>query len=216
MNIVERKRRLQREALENLGGDATTAASALDEISDGEATDGYESEDPDVFERTKKFEKLLRKFNQHREKNVLTLKGNDLRYNVYLRKLEKLTRNDLGLDVIAYKDYVNNLKEFANINSDLNAFALESLAVERAMEDRDIITARIHNDYTRDHSIGIERVATHKDSISFTLAKLQRTGSGYLNERDKAAYAELTKHIELYMLNDSRIFDQLSIIYKHQ
>ena len=110
----------------------------MDEVEDGDDTDGYESEEADIFERKKKFDKLLKKFNEHRDKNVLTLKGNDLRYNVYLRKLQKLTRTDLGLDMIAYKDYVNNLKEFANINKDMNAFALESLAVDKVMEDREL------------------------------------------------------------------------------
>ena len=87
MNIVERKRRMNQEALANLGGDVSEAASALEEAEDGDDTDGYESEDPDVFERKKKFEKLLRKFNEHRKTNALFMRGNDLRYNVYLRKL---------------------------------------------------------------------------------------------------------------------------------
>ena len=103
---------------------------------------------------------------------MLTLKGNDLRYNVYLRKLQKLTRDDLGLDVLAYKDYVNNLKQFANINQDLNAFALESLAVERAIEDREVLDVQVTGEFAKDHSQGLKRVAKHKDSISFTLAKL--------------------------------------------
>jgi hypothetical protein len=46
---------------------------------------------------------------KHR-KETAHLRGNDLRFNIYMRKLNKLTRNDLGLDVEAYKDYVNNLK----------------------------------------------------------------------------------------------------------
>ena len=65
MNIVERKRRLQAEALENMGGGAGEAASALDEL-EGDDTDGYESDEADVFERKRKFEKLLQKFNKHR------------------------------------------------------------------------------------------------------------------------------------------------------
>jgi len=43
----------------------------------------------------------------------LILKGNDLRSNIWLKKMEKLARGDLGLDLAGYKDYVNNLKEFA-------------------------------------------------------------------------------------------------------
>jgi len=83
----------------------------------------------DIFERTKKFELVLKKFNKHREQNLITLRGNDLRYNVYLKKLNKMTRKDLGLDIHAYRDYVNNLKEFAHINKDLNVFAAEALLI---------------------------------------------------------------------------------------
>lgn len=34
---------------------------------------------------------------------------------------------DLGLDLEAYKDYVNNLKQFAHLNSDFEIFAKDSL-----------------------------------------------------------------------------------------
>ena len=43
----------------------------------------------------------------------MLLKGNDLRSNVYLKKMEKMSRMDLGLDVIGYKDYMHNLSQFA-------------------------------------------------------------------------------------------------------
>ena len=69
-----------------MGGSAGEAATALDEL-ESDDTDGYESDEADVFERKRKFEKLLKKFNKHRQETALTLKGNDLRYNVYLRKL---------------------------------------------------------------------------------------------------------------------------------
>ena len=61
MNLVERKRRLNYEALQSAGGSITDAASAID--SDAEDTDNMDSDDPDIFQRTKKFEKLLTKFN---------------------------------------------------------------------------------------------------------------------------------------------------------
>jgi len=57
--------------------------------------------------------------------------------------MQKLTRQDLGLDVIAYKDYLNNLKEFANVNKDMNAFALESLAIDKAVEERELLTVSL-------------------------------------------------------------------------
>lgn len=119
---MERKRRLTREALSASGTqlDAASAVAELDnEQDDGEATDGMESDEADIFERKRKFEKLLQRFERHREENVLTLKGNDLRYNVYLKKLNKFARKDLGIDVAGYKDYVANLKEFASVRDDL-------------------------------------------------------------------------------------------------
>ena len=64
MNLVERKRRVQQEALANAGGKLTEAASAID--TDAEDTDGIDSDDPDIFERTKKFERVLKKFNKHK------------------------------------------------------------------------------------------------------------------------------------------------------
>lgn len=118
MNIVERKRRLQAEAMANVHAATTPFESQADQD-----TDGQESDEPDIFERKEKFEKLLKKFEEHRKQKGLILKGNDLRSNVWLKKMEKLARGDLGLDLLGYKDYINNLKEFANVNADAAFFA---------------------------------------------------------------------------------------------
>ena len=123
MNIIERKRRLQLEAEANLGLDSINAA--IPELEGAKTTD-IESEEGDVFERKRKFDTLIKRLDRHR-KETAHLKGNDLRYNIYMRKLKKLTRNDLGLDVEAYKDYVNNLKQFAQFNEDFEIFAKEQL-----------------------------------------------------------------------------------------
>lgn len=61
MNVIERKRRLAKESMA-VGGTNLEAASALDELDDGEATDGMESDEADIFERKRKFEKLLDRF----------------------------------------------------------------------------------------------------------------------------------------------------------
>jgi len=65
------------------------------------------------------------------------LKGNDLRYNVYLRKIQKLTRKELGLDVEAFKNYVHNLKEFAKFNVDQEILDRDDLEtpVETLLDD---------------------------------------------------------------------------------
>ena len=55
--MVERKRRLAREAVSTAGGPISQAASAID--SDAEDTDDIDSDDPDIFERKKKFEMVL-------------------------------------------------------------------------------------------------------------------------------------------------------------
>ncbi len=55
------------------------------------------------------------------------MRGNDLRYNIYLKKMNKLCRMDLGLDVEGYKDYVNNLKIFAKQNEDCQILAMDNI-----------------------------------------------------------------------------------------
>ena len=114
MNLVERKRRLNKDAMAHATQNELGAAGIID---DNEQTDDVESEEADIFTRREKFEKLLARFEKYKEESR-DLKGNDLRYNVYLKKLEKMTRMDMGLDLAAYKDYVNNLNEFARLNKD--------------------------------------------------------------------------------------------------
>lgn len=101
------------------------AVPQLEEIK----TSDIESEEVDVFERKKRFDELLKRLDKHR-KETRHLRGNDLRYNIYMRKMQKLTRQDLGLDVEAYKDYINNLKQFAHVNSDFEIFAREALKID--------------------------------------------------------------------------------------
>ena len=43
-----------------------------------------------------------------------------------MKKMEKLTRMDHCLDLEGYKDYVNNLKEFAKFNKDWEILAQDN------------------------------------------------------------------------------------------
>jgi len=115
MNIVERKRRLTHEAVSGANAPLVPHEAATDD-SFGCETDGENSEEADIFERKARFERLHAKYTKLRKEKGLLLKGNDLRSNIYLKKMEKLARNDLGLDIVGYKDYVNNLKRFAAYN----------------------------------------------------------------------------------------------------
>ena len=109
--------------MQNLGNkDFAVQEGYLSEIQ----TSDLESEEPDIFERKAKFEQLLKRFNKNREENR-KLNGNDLKYNVYLKKMDKLSRMDLGLDFESYKDYINNLKEFAAYREFKDLRVFESL-----------------------------------------------------------------------------------------
>lgn len=215
MNLIERKRRLAAESLHNVGGSITNAESAID--TDAEDTDGIDSDDPDIFERTRKFDLVLKKFNKHRNEKLVALKGNDLRYNVYLKKLQKLSRKDLGLDVAAYKDYVNNLKEFAHINKDLNIFAAESLVQATDYSDKGILkittTSTSSQPEIQTHVNGKERVEANARSINFTLAKFLRSNSGFITARDHRVIKELNENLELYMTNEPYLTDRLHRVY---
>lgn len=61
----------------------------------------------------------------------MLLKGNDMRSNIYLKKMEKMARMDLGLDLIGYKDYINNLATFSKYNSDLTVLSHDNLFGEQ-------------------------------------------------------------------------------------
>jgi hypothetical protein len=210
MNVIERKRRLTRESLA-AGGTDLDAASAATEI-DAEDTDGMESDEADIFERKRKFEKLLDRFEKHKQENLLLLKGNDLRYNVYLKKLNKYARKDLGLDIAGYKDYVQNLKEFANVRDDMQIYAIDNFNPDKphASEDSKLIARAVYANETE----GIERVNKHRQTIMLTIAKMLRTGAGHLNDRDEAALEELKKNLKLYLTTDIVMVDYLRLLAK--
>jgi len=75
MTIIERKKRIQNEAMENLG-----EHGAIPVIEEAKTTE-IESEEVDIFERKRKFEEISKRMEKHRKENA-TLRGNDLRYNV--------------------------------------------------------------------------------------------------------------------------------------
>lgn len=113
MNMIERRKRIQAEAVAHFGVGANEQDISLVK------TDDFDSEEADIFQRVKTFKELRQRFEKHLAEKR-NLRGNDLRYNVYLKKMNKLTRTDIGLDVEAYKDFCNNLKEFAPYNDDFD------------------------------------------------------------------------------------------------
>ena len=98
-------------------------------------TDDIASEEVDIFERVKKFEELQKRFDKHRDE-TRNLRGNDLRYNIYIKKMQKLIRMDIGLDVEMYKDYVNNLKIFAQYNKDYEVLADDNMSLPSSAQHK--------------------------------------------------------------------------------
>lgn len=123
--------------------------------------------------------------------------------------MEKLARDDLGLDLAGYKDYVNNLKEFAHVNNDLSILAHESMT---STSDKKTLTLSLRkqaDDIKHSSHEGKERVVRNQDAVMMALAKLQRKASGFLNVRDEAALDEVLDNFELYSMNSFKIADSI-------
>jgi len=106
--------------------------------------------------------------------------------------MNKLARMDIGLDVEAYKDYVNNLKQFAKYHDDLEILAEDDptpkfgplfgklgIGADRA------VLSDMPDDYTQKKI----RQAQHKDGaakIKRTVKKLYQDYWGRLNRGDRA------------------------------
>jgi len=76
--------------------------------------------------------------------------------------MNKLARDDLGLDLAGYRDYVHNLKEFANVNNDMGIFALDSFFNEVDQKGPNGLlqmkVARKAAEFANDETTGLERV----------------------------------------------------------
>jgi hypothetical protein len=128
--LIERKKRIQWEAMQNLGNkDFNEVEGGLSELQTSE----IESEEANVLERKKNFDELVKRFEKNRKENRL-LSGNDYKYNLYLKKMTKLTRLDLGLDFESYKDYINNLHEFAKYKEFKDYTSIVALDNEEPIE----------------------------------------------------------------------------------
>jgi len=132
---------------------------------------------------------LVRRFESY-QKEKRYLKGNDLKYNLYMNKIKKLTRMDMGIDVEAYKDYINNLKQFTHLNSDLEFLVIDGL------KDNDPDSRTLMRVYDADKTDGSVDTKITKltyelqvkcDEIQITLSKLRREASSHLTPKDFAS-----------------------------
>jgi hypothetical protein len=78
-------------------------------------TDKIDSDSADFFSRKRNFDILSRKINKYYDEKYDLYRGNDLKYNNYLRKLNKLAMKG-SLDKEGFKDYLKNIKELHDSN----------------------------------------------------------------------------------------------------
>lgn len=128
--------------------------------------------------------------------------------------MAKLSRNDLGLDVLGYKDYVHNLKMFAHINEDIQILARDSMLTDTLPDQKAIIEMEAEG--FKGKEVGLERALKHADHVSVALAKLMRKNYVNLNKRDEAALEDLVANIESYVSVSLTILEQLRRFLKLQ
>ncbi len=206
ITLLERRRRLMFEAESNLGENG----SAVPKLEEARTSD-IESDEADIFERRRKFGELSKRLDAHR-KETLKLRGNDLRYNMYIKKIQKLTRKDLGLDLEAYKDFVNNLKQFAHVNADFEIFAKDNLKLNDP-EYRELI--RLNGEIVTSPSdiTEAERVKLRTADIYNTLRKLKREYDSHLVDKDRKNIEEFTKDVRKYLQADWDLFEFVKAFY---
>lgn len=115
-----------------MGGDSSFMTPQ--NISELQTTD-IESEERDIFERKKNFDEIQRRFNLHKEASLFNTRGNDYRYNIYLRKMNKLAMHRYGgIDLEGYAEYLNNLNKIANFGPQFNIESLKLGELPKAPE----------------------------------------------------------------------------------
>jgi hypothetical protein len=213
MNIVERQRRIQQEAMANLG-----SQPAIELVK----TDDIESEEADIFYRVEKFNELNKRFEKHR-KEQWKLRGNDLRYNLYLRKMQKLSRMDLGLDLEGYQDFVNNLKEFAKYNKDFEILAQDNMKLpdgtmwtqysEHTTAELMRSGAPIDQDEI-DEAREIAQTAAKCKQLKVTVLKLFRENNSRLNQKDIDIVSQFEDEPFSFLDHDADLTIQIKRLYE--
>lgn len=72
-------------------------------------TDQINSDEGEFFARKNNFEIVSKKLDIYMKEKFHLFRGKDLKYNNYVRKIQKLSMKQ-SLDIEGYKDYIDNLK----------------------------------------------------------------------------------------------------------
>lgn len=117
-------------------------------------TDDINSDDFDFYSRKRNFDIISKKINKYLDTKFQLYRGNDLRYNNYLRKLEKLSKHE-NLDYEGFKDYLKGIKELSEskntaLKKIANHFLIELLDKECLnSEIKEIVKSVNINDSTK-------------------------------------------------------------------
>jgi hypothetical protein len=80
-------------------------------------TDKINSDDMDFYNRKRNFELITKKLNKYYDQKYNLFRGNDLRYNNYVRKIQKLSKHE-SLDYEGYKDFYENYRKLNESKSE--------------------------------------------------------------------------------------------------
>lgn len=75
-------------------------------------TDQINSDEGEFFSRKNNFEIISKKLDKYMKEKFHLFRGKDLKYNNYVRKIQKLSMKQ-SLDIEGYKDYIENLKKLS-------------------------------------------------------------------------------------------------------
>lgn len=141
-----------------------------------------------------------------------------MRYNVYLKKLKKYARKDLGLDIAGYKDYVSNLRQFARVNNDFDVFAKDSLFNDEYAETPYVRGEQLFNDEGQEEfyldKSGYEKMKDNRRRFCVTISKLMRSFPAHLTIRDRENIDELKKNFKTYVSQDMILLERLRLLNK--
>lgn len=123
---------------------------------------------------------------------------------------------DLGLDIEAYKDYLNNLKQFAHLNNDFMLFANDDMKISN-IEHREMVTIIDPDSGKVTHKSGFadeNELFDAKCKMVFnTLGKLRREAAAFLSKDDKNTMEEFFNNLREYIIGNIDIFEIVKVIY---
>jgi hypothetical protein len=94
--------------------------------------------------------------------------------------MEKLAKQDLGLDLIGYKDYVNNIKRFAKYNTDLGILAEDNMFKDKDLDDPEShVFVDVQEGFGGSEK-GSERAQQHGSRVRIAISKIMRPNNNLL------------------------------------